>query len=46
MVKAPGQMPLQVEVEIIHYDEMNDKRFDADVDMNVWYNARNVIKPI
>jgi hypothetical protein len=43
-IKAPDQMPFHVKVEIIHYDEMNDKIFDTD--MSVWDNARNVIESI
>jgi hypothetical protein len=39
-------MPLHVKVKIIHYDEMNDKIFDIDIDMNVWDNAINVIDMI
>jgi hypothetical protein len=42
-IKAPGQMPLHVKVEITHCDEMNNKIFD--IDMNVWDDARNVIEP-
>jgi hypothetical protein len=47
-IKAPGQIPKLLQIEIIHYDEMNDKIFDIDIDidMNVWDNARNVIEPI
>jgi hypothetical protein len=44
MVKTPGQMPLDVKVEITQYDEMNDRIFD--IDMTVCDNARNVIEPI
>jgi hypothetical protein len=44
--KAPGQIPLHVKVEITHYDEMNDKISDINIDMNVRDNARNVIQPI
>jgi hypothetical protein len=43
-IKSPDQMQLHVKVEITHYDEMNDKTFD--IDMNVWNNAGNVIEPI
>jgi hypothetical protein len=39
-------MPLHVKAEMTHYDEMDDKIFDIDIDMNVWVNARNVIEPI
>jgi hypothetical protein len=47
-IKALGQMTLPVNVEITHYDEMNDKIFDIDIDigMNLWDNERNVIKLI
>jgi hypothetical protein len=47
-IKTQGQMPLHVKVEITHYDEMNDKMFDVDIDIaiGVWDNARNVIEPI
>jgi hypothetical protein len=43
-IKAPGQMPLHVEIAITHYDEINDTMFD--IDMNVWDNAGNAIEPI
>jgi hypothetical protein len=39
-------MPLHVKAEMTHYDEMDDKIFDIDIDMNVWVNARNVIESI
>jgi hypothetical protein len=47
-IKAPGQIPLHIKGEIIHYDEMNDTIFDIDIDidMNVLDNARNIIEPI
>jgi hypothetical protein len=40
-IKACGQTPLHVKVEMIHYDEMNDKIFDIriNIDMNVLDNA-------
>jgi hypothetical protein len=45
-----SQTPFHVKIEITHYNEMNDKIFDIDInidiDMNVWDNARNVIEPI
>jgi hypothetical protein len=44
--KSTRPNPLHVKVEITHYDEMNDKIFDNDIDMNVWDNARNVIESI
>jgi hypothetical protein len=43
-IKAPGVMPLHVQKEITHCDEINDKIFD--IDMNVRDNARNVIESI
>jgi hypothetical protein len=43
-IKASGQIRLHVKVEMTHYDEMNDKIFD--IDMNVYDNARNVIELI
>jgi hypothetical protein len=39
-------MPLHVKAEIEHYDEMNNKIFDIDIDMNVWDDARNAIELI
>jgi hypothetical protein len=53
-IKTPGQIPKLLQIEITHYDEMNDKIFDIDVDidvdididMNVWDNARNATEPI
>jgi hypothetical protein len=45
-IKAPGQMPLHVKVGITHYDDMNDKILDIDIDLNMWDNARNVIEPV
>jgi hypothetical protein len=45
-IKAPGQMPLHVKIQITQYDEMNDKIFDIDIDMNMWDNAINVMEPI
>jgi hypothetical protein len=48
-IKAASQIPKHVQIEITHYNEMNDKIFDIDINinfnMNVWDNARNVIKP-
>jgi hypothetical protein len=35
---------LHVKMEITHYDEMNDKI--CDIDMNLWDSARNAIEPI
>jgi hypothetical protein len=46
MTKAAGQIPTLLQIEISHYDEINDEIFDIDIDMNVWDNARNVIEPI
>jgi hypothetical protein len=48
MIKAPGQIPKLLIIEISHCDEMNDRIFviDIDIDMNVWDNARNLIEPI
>jgi hypothetical protein len=43
-IKASGQIPKLLQIEITHDDEMNDKIFD--IDMNVWDNARYAIKPI
>jgi hypothetical protein len=37
-------VPMAHPKKVTHYDEMNDKMFD--IDMNVWNNARNVIDPI
>jgi hypothetical protein len=45
-IKAPDQISKPLQIEITHYDEMNDKIFDNDIDMNVWDNARNVIESI
>jgi hypothetical protein len=51
-IKATGQIPKLLQIEITHYHEMNDKMFDIDtnidinIDMNVRDNARNVIEPI
>jgi hypothetical protein len=41
-------MPGHVKVEITHCDEMNNKMFDIDIDidMNLRDNARNVIEAI
>jgi hypothetical protein len=33
MIKAPGQIPKLLQIEITHYNEMNDKIFDIDIDM-------------
>jgi hypothetical protein len=43
-----GQIPKLLQIEMIHYNEMNGAIFDIDIDidMNVWDNARNVIEPI
>jgi hypothetical protein len=41
-----GKTPLRVKIEITHCDEMNDKIFDIDIDMNLWDNVRNVTEPI
>jgi hypothetical protein len=40
-------MPLYVKEKITYCNEMNDKTFDVDIDIdvNVWDNARNVIEP-
>jgi hypothetical protein len=49
-IKAMGQISKLLQIEITHYDEMNDKLFDIDsdinIDMNVRDTARNVIEPI
>jgi hypothetical protein len=55
-IKVAGQIPKLLQIEITHYDEMNDKIFDInininididiDIDMNVCDNARNVMEPI
>jgi hypothetical protein len=49
-IKARCQMPLHVTLEITHYEEIRNKIFNIDVDidiyMNVWDNARNAIEPI
>jgi hypothetical protein len=45
-IKGPGQISKLLQIEITHYDEMNNKIFDIDIDINVWDNARNVIEPI
>jgi hypothetical protein len=49
-IKVPGQIPKLLQIEITHYDKMNDKIFDInidiDIDMNVWDNARNATEPI
>jgi hypothetical protein len=34
-------MQLHIQEEVIHYNEMNDKIFD--IDMNMWDIARNVM---
>jgi hypothetical protein len=46
--KGAGQIPKLLQIEIIHYNEMNDKIFDIsiDIDMNMCDNARNIIVPI
>jgi hypothetical protein len=45
-IKAAGQITKLLQIEITDYDEMNNKIFDIDIDMNVWDNTRNVIEPI
>jgi hypothetical protein len=45
-IKTPGQMPLHIQKEITHYNEMNDKIFSIDIDMNICAIARNGIEPI
>jgi hypothetical protein len=47
-IKAPGHFSKLLQIEITHYDEMSDKIFDhdIDIDMNVCDNARNAIEPI
>jgi hypothetical protein len=45
-IKGAGQIPKLLQIEIVYYDEMNDKIFDIDIDMKVWDNARNAIEPI
>jgi hypothetical protein len=45
-IKALGQITKLLQSEKTHYDEIKDKIFDIDIDMNVWDNARNVIDPI
>jgi hypothetical protein len=45
-IKTPGQITKPLQIKIIHYNEINNKIFDIDIDMNVWDNARNVIEPI
>jgi hypothetical protein len=42
--KAPAQMPVHVRKEITHYDEMNHKIID--INMNMWDNARNGMESI
>jgi hypothetical protein len=41
-IKTRGQISKLFQKEITHYNEMNNKIFD--IDMNVWDNARNVIE--
>jgi hypothetical protein len=31
MIKAAGQIPKLLQIEITHYNEMNDKIFDIDM---------------
>jgi hypothetical protein len=45
-IKAPGRILRFLQIEIMHYYEMNDKAFSIDIDMNVWGNARNIIELI
>jgi hypothetical protein len=47
-IKTLGPILLHFKIETAYYDEMNDKIFDIDmnIDMNVCDNARNVIEPI
>jgi hypothetical protein len=33
-------------IQISHCNEMNDKIFNSDVDMNMWDIPRNIIEPI
>jgi hypothetical protein len=33
LIKAPDQMPLHIQKEITHYNEMNNKRFNIDMNM-------------
>jgi hypothetical protein len=46
--ESTSQTPFHVKIEITHYDEMNNKIYDIDIDINtnVWDHARNVMKPI
>jgi hypothetical protein len=39
-------MPLHIQKEITHYNEMNNKIFNIDTGMNMWDIARNVMEPI
>jgi hypothetical protein len=34
-IKATGQIPKLLQIEITHYDETNDKIFDIDIDINI-----------
>jgi hypothetical protein len=45
-IKGAGQIPKLLQIEITHYDKMNNKTFGIDIDMNVWDDARNVIERI
>jgi hypothetical protein len=40
------QRPLHIQNEITHYNEVNDRVFNIDIDMNIWEIARNVIEQI
>jgi hypothetical protein len=42
----PRSMALHIRKEITHHNEMNDKMFNVDFDMNMWDIARNIIEPI
>jgi hypothetical protein len=33
--QSTGQMPSHVKVDITHYDEMNDKIFDINIDIDI-----------
>jgi hypothetical protein len=45
-IKTPGTMPLHVQKEVTHYNEINDKIFDLYIDINMWDIVRNVIELI
>jgi hypothetical protein len=45
-IKTRGGMSSHIQEEMTHYNEMNDKIFDVDIDMNMWDNTIDVIESI